>query len=312
MMKCNRQKNSSAKKSSKRKRSNYPTNREPLMTRFNSEVPFECTSKSKASEYRSRTLGFNANLTNDTRTKAKAEKKPKKFSNKTFHKMPDCKIFFPSKGLVGEIESRFKEKPKFVIIPKEKYIRMSQRNHFDNQTLKYSSTGRQSRKIIVNDYQSDKFQRSSLSPVRDPQRKIIRNKKHRNSNDHRRQKIAANTTSLIQNSIKVQRSNRPRTRDVKKRYALEPLVAYKAAKIPLKKREKPHIKLNGFNDNPTECSFDAKSIGNASMKYIAHIENNTNCGSSYNICSGYGNVDDFNKTLIQNKHYWHDRKAKMI
>ena len=95
-------------------------------------------------------------------------------NNLKLNKIPDCKIYFPNKGLVGDVETSYRSKPKFIIVPKEKYVKM----HPEYTQSKRSSptrinSAKQRKGGNINEY-SNNHSRAEYSNIRrEPQRKIV-------------------------------------------------------------------------------------------------------------------------------------------
>ncbi|CAI2366895.1 unnamed protein product [Moneuplotes crassus] len=271
-MKCERQRNNSVKKSGNKNITINPSNRESIMKGFNYEVALESAKKSSTNEYHSKTVEFNINIFNK-KAKKDVYKNSKKFKAQTLKKMSDCKIFFPSKGLIGKVESKYKEKPQFVIIPKEKYLRMQSGTNFDNTTtLRSSPFMRKSRKNAMNNYKSNRSLINYSSPPRQPKKKLFQSRRLRKSTDYRRPRISANTSSCMLKPSKFKNLSRPRTGILKKRKALEPLVRYKASKMPKAKFKKPYIRVNASIEYPTETSMNIQAFRKKSLKSTNKME----------------------------------------
>mmetsp|Transcript_11754 Transcript_11754/g.10389 ORF Transcript_11754/g.10389 Transcript_11754/m.10389 type:complete len:99 (+) Transcript_11754:217-513(+) len=94
--------------------------------------------------------------------------------NKKKTKIPDCKIYFPAKGLVGKVESQYMDKPKFIIVPKEKYLKMHpEYSHSIRGSPHRSASAKRSFKGARMEYSSDGEQVRRSSPIRAPKRTIF-------------------------------------------------------------------------------------------------------------------------------------------
>lgn len=89
--------------------------------------------------------------------------------NKANNRIPDCKIYFPPKGLVGKVESQYQSKPKFIIVPKDKYIKMHpEYKKSSSKSPNRSISAKRSLRASVLDRSTQRSLVEQSSPIRVP------------------------------------------------------------------------------------------------------------------------------------------------
>jgi hypothetical protein len=95
--------------------------------------------------------------------------------------MEDCTIYFPMKGLVSRADRKVARKPRFIIVPKDEYVKSHP--EFSNSrkgSLQHNRNYRQSQKVTIPEYRDDSLsQAGRSSPASLPKKTLFEKRQTR-------------------------------------------------------------------------------------------------------------------------------------
>lgn len=152
-------------------------------------------------------------------------------TNKTLNSIPDCTIYFPLKGLLGDVDTKVRRRPKFIIIPKDEYVK-SHPEYYNNRknSLQNTLTTKGNRRVTLN-YNTEIYSQAECSsPVSLPKKTLFEKRSQRTRDKkmyHGRIKEFRQELRKKKNAQKMRESLNSKTKD-KRRHIFDPLIKRKA------------------------------------------------------------------------------------
>jgi len=214
-------------------------------------------------------------------------------------KPADCTIYFPLKGLISKQKNNDRHKPKFIIVPKDEYVKSHPEFHNRksslHSTLSYKNVGKG---VLPGSDQDVVSQPHRSSPGSQPKRRLFKIKENWNVNKNTRNKIyGIRNNSRRRKSANKSRQSAAFRRD-KVNHILDPLIRRKAKHLKLfnkKNSMKMEVPIWYETINSTQCG--------TSKNREHRINSKLDMPNHYN--SGYGeiiNIIQRKKARIQSAH----------
>lgn len=243
---------------------------------------------------KSRTLALSTGVTGKRSTKRVRTTKDNEISiTKRVNKIPDCTIYFPLTGILGKDNSKNKRRPKFIIVPKDEYVKshpgyMHSRKPSTNNAL--SNKG--NKRVTMPEYDREAFSQLEESSPKSLPKKILFEKRGKATAPRyaTRAKLLEYTKNMKQKKSmqKMRESLRNKTKN-KRNHIFDPLVRRKAKHIHNYNR-----KYSAKGEQPTYDTTNSTQEGTS--KYRDRMLR-SKLNQSNNISSGYGDI----RKLIEKK-----------
>lgn len=162
--------------------------------------------------------------------KLRVSREKERQANKTLNNIPDCTIYFPFKGMLGDIDANTRRRPKFIIVPKDEYVKSHPEYRVNRKnSLQNTLTTKGDRRVTLNCKTEIYSQAERSSPVSLPRKMLFEKRSQRTGEKkihHGRIKEFRQELRKKKNAQKMRESLRNKTKD-KRRHIFDPLVKRK-------------------------------------------------------------------------------------